>query len=200
MPFYRRISLRYALPLVSLLLAGCATNGDSRGAVAPGLSSSALTTSAPTASAEQPPPSALVSPSAGVVAESGDVAPPRRHDEGNAVFFPRGSAVLDDAAIDVLRVHAERLRDDPRLKVLLVGHSDHLGSRSFNLAIAEQRTAVVKAKLREFGVQARQIAQRSYGNEKPGASCQSESCRQKMRRVDLVYPKPKAERRVVRPK
>ncbi|MDQ5880880.1 MAG: peptidoglycan-associated lipoprotein, partial [Pseudomonadota bacterium] len=87
-----------------------------------------------------------------------------------------------------LRTHAERLRDDPRLVVTLVGHTDHLGSRSFNLAIAEQRTTAVKTKLRELGVPAKQVRQRNYGNEKAAAGCRSEECRARMRRVDFVYP------------
>ena len=74
--------------------------------------------------------------------------PKRRHlcDIGNAMFFQRGSALLDDPALTVLRLHAERLRENSRLVVMLVGHTDHLGSRSFNLAIAERRTAAVKGK------------------------------------------------------
>jgi outer membrane protein OmpA-like peptidoglycan-associated protein len=109
----------------------------------------------------------------------------------NTVFFKRGSAMLDDAALTVLRPHAERLRDNPRLVVTLVGHTDHLGSRSFNLAIAEQRTTAVKTKLRELGVPAKQVRQRNYGNEKAAAGCRSEECRARMRRVDLVYPAPR---------
>lgn len=200
MPFSRCPSLRYALLLVSWLVAGCTTIEGIGSSEAPDVSSAPLATSAPTALDERPPSPASSAPPAGNVAISEDVGPPLRDDENNAVFFQRGSALLDDAAIGVLRAHAERLRDDPHLKVLLVGHSDHLGSRSFNLAIAEQRTAVVKAKLREFGVPTRQIAQRSYGNEKPGVSCQKEACRRKLRRVDLVYPKPRSERQAGRRK
>ena len=109
--------------------------------------------------------------------------------EGDAVFFATGSASLRPGADDeVLRTHAERLRDDPTLMVTLIGHTDHHGSRSMNLALAERRTAAVAARLRELGVPPRQLRQRSYGHEKARGGCRSESCRSRLRRVDLVYP------------
>lgn len=104
----------------------------------------------------------------------------------DAVYFATGSAtILDDR---VLAAHAERLQADPRLFVVLVGHTDHHGSRSMNLALAERRTATVAARLRELGVQPRQIRQRAYGHEKARGDCRTESCRSRLRRVDLVYP------------
>lgn len=118
--------------------------------------------------------------------------------EGRSVFFARGSAEIEPEAIKVLELHAARLRANPRLVVTLIGHSDHLGSRSYNLAIAEQRVAAVAKVLRSMDVQRNQIRRFSLGNEKPGVSCQNETCRRKWRRVDLSYPKPKTVRRVGR--
>lgn len=114
------------------------------------------------------------------------------------MFFARGSSDLGSAALSVLERHASRLRADSRLVVTLVGHSDHLGSRSYNLAITEQRVAAVARALRHMDVQRSQIRKYGLGSEKPGLSCQSEKCRRKLRRVDLVYPKPKIEHRVGR--
>lgn len=109
--------------------------------------------------------------------------------EGSAVYFQRGATQPEAAGDPVLQVHAQRLKDDPRLVVTLVGHTDHNGSRSYNLAIAEKRTAAVMERLRELGVPAKQIRRRHYGNE-AAPNCRSESCRARMRRVDLVYPRP----------
>jgi outer membrane protein OmpA-like peptidoglycan-associated protein len=109
--------------------------------------------------------------------------------ERNVVFFQRGATQPEAAGDQVLQAHAQRLKDDPRLVVTLVGHTDHNGSRSYNLAIAEKRTAAVMERLRELGVPAKQIRRRHYGNE-AAPNCRSESCRARMRRVDLVYPRP----------
>lgn len=105
-----------------------------------------------------------------------------------AIFFGRASVDLQEAEAQKLVRVAERLRHQPELVVTLVGHTDHLGSRALNLAIAEQRTAAVMRRLRELGVPAKQIRRRSHGNE-AADTCRSESCRARMRRVDLVYLK-----------
>lgn len=142
------------------------------------------------------PPAELLSappPSPG----DGEKAPPAIAD-GQSIFFAQGSAKIDQDAIQVLEIHAAKLRSNPKLVVTLIGHSDHLGSRSYNIAIAEQRVAAVAKALRGMDVQRGQIRKLSLGNEKPGGSCQSEDCRRKWRRVDLSYPKPRVERRVGR--
>jgi len=156
------------------------------------LAACASSTPPPVAEPMPAVPSAAAAPAA--VASSNPAAPGGAElvpvvREGNAVYFERGATSLDAAGERVLQNHAERLRDDPRRVVILVGHTDHLGSRSYNLAIAEQRTAVVMSRLRELGVPARQIRRRHYGNA-AAPHCRSESCRARMRRVDLIYPRP----------
>lgn len=188
--------LRVRYEIIALgLLAACATEGNIVPATeGVGQHAGYPSTSAPTPGLSPPKPTSAA-PGAPQFTDTIDQGASLRS-SGNAVYFQRGSIVLDDVAIAVLRRHAERLRENLHLVVTLVGHTDHLGSRSFNLAIAEQRTAAVKAKLREFGVAAKKIRERSYGYEQPGAACAGEPCRRKMRRVDLLYPKPRAERRL----
>lgn len=169
--FFRNEAL---LPLLALLLSACAATPPER------VDEPAL----PVATTQETAASAPT-----LQASASTSAPPAVVD-ANAIFFRRGEARISDAEADKLDAHAERLRTNPRLVVTLVGLTDHLGSRAYNLAIAEQRTAAVMKHLRELGVPAKQIRRRSYGNETAG-SCRSESCRVKMRRVDLVYPKPR---------
>lgn len=107
---------------------------------------------------------------------------------GHSVFFLRGESFIDAAAEEVLRTHAERLKAEPGLVVTLIGRTDPLGSRSFNLAVAEQRTAEVAKVLRSMGVAKAQIRRYSLGGEKQKRDCRTEECRKFLRRVDLVYP------------
>ncbi len=107
--------------------------------------------------------------------------------EGRSVFFAPGSADLDAAARAALEPHAARLRDDSRLVVTLVGYTDPLGSRSYNLALIEQRVSAVARALRSMDVKPQQIRRHSLGRENAGPACQSESCRRKLLRVDLEY-------------
>jgi outer membrane protein OmpA-like peptidoglycan-associated protein len=50
-----------------------------------------------------------------------------------------------------LRQHAEYLKQNPKTVVTLVGYVDDAGSRSYNLAITEQRILAVKQLLRTYG-------------------------------------------------
>ena len=52
------------------------------------------------------------------------------------IFFARRSTAVDPAELYKLRQQAQRLLADPKLVVTLVGHTDDLGSASYNLAIA----------------------------------------------------------------
>lgn len=108
---------------------------------------------------------------------------------GNSVFFARGAAEVDAAGRAMLQSHAERLRADGKLQVTLTGYTDDLGSRAYNLAIADKRVAAVFAILREMGVPSRQMRRSGMGAETMGRDCQSAECRRLMRRVELVYRK-----------
>ena len=108
---------------------------------------------------------------------------------GSSVFFARGAAEVDAAARSMLQTHAERLRADNKLQVTLTGYTDDLGSRAYNLAIADKRVAAVYAVLREMGVPGRQMRRSGLGAETAGRDCQSPECRRLMRRVELVYRK-----------
>jgi outer membrane protein OmpA-like peptidoglycan-associated protein len=70
----------------------------------------------------------------------------------------------------------------------LVGHTDDLGSASYNLAIAEQRVSSVYQLLRKHGVPRKQLLRYAVGREKVARACGSRECRAKMRRVEFVYP------------
>ena len=102
------------------------------------------------------------------------------------VFFPSAGVVLDSEGRSRLIELANRLKASPDLVVTLVGHSDDLGSPSYNLAIAEQRVNTVYAVLRSQRVPPTQIRRYGVGNEQMDLACKSEECRKKMRRVELV--------------
>lgn len=107
--------------------------------------------------------------------------------ETEPVLFDRGSSVVDDRAMAVLRRHAERLTADPALVVTLVGRTDDLGSRSYNVAVAERRVAAVVAALRGLGVPRGQIRRASAGGEVQRVPCASDECRVSRRRVDFFF-------------
>lgn len=105
----------------------------------------------------------------------------------NSVFFPSSGTTVDEASRQSLLKHAARLKANPNLQVTLVGHTDHLGSPSYNLAIAEQRINAVFAILRSQWIPVTQIRRQVVGSEQVPANCKSAECRRKMRRVELVF-------------
>lgn len=165
--------------LFGTLLAACATPP-------PPATSAAGTATAPTTGASRaatpaaPPAPAAATPIA--------APPPAAEVVGeNAVFFASGSTRVDAAGEARLRNHAARLKENAKLDVTLVGHTDNLGSSAYNLAIAEQRAAAVARMLQAMGVARRQIRHYGVGDEKGGPTCRTAACRQQKRRVDLSY-------------
>ena len=69
----------------------------------------------------------------------------------------------------------------------LVGHADDQGSRSYQLARAEQRLEAVFQALRRMGVAVRQLKRYPVGREKGNPGCNAPECRVSMRRVELIY-------------
>ena len=105
----------------------------------------------------------------------------------NSVFFPAGGTELDAASLKRLAALAERLKAMEEGIVTLHGYTDHLGSPSYNLAIAEQRVNAVATALRRNGIAVTQIRRSAVGSERVPAACRSVQCRRLMRRVELVF-------------
>jgi OOP family OmpA-OmpF porin len=107
--------------------------------------------------------------------------------EENNVFFRIRSALISAEDQEKLKRHAERLKADRRTTVTLVGHTDELGSRSYNLALTEERLSAVSKQLRSYGVSPRQIRRNRLGSVRRHAGCTTDECRDRMRRVELVH-------------
>lgn len=136
---------------------------------------------------ESAPPPESRKPEAGVEAPTSEKDLIAAVDLANSVFFPPSGTTVDAAGRQRLIAHAARLKENPELMVTLVGHTDDLGSSSYNLAIAEQRVNAVYAILRSQGVPLTQIQRYSIGSEQTGRGCKSADCRRSMRRVQLMF-------------
>ena len=164
-----------AAALSLMTLAGCATQ---KAASEPQKAAQATPATPPPPVTPMPTPTETPRTEAQVIAAV---------DVPNSVFFARGSAEIDAAGRAALQVHAARLKDSPKLRVSLIGHTDDQGSRAYNLAISDRRVQAVYAELRRLGVQAMQMKRSSMGIEKLSKSCVSDDCRRLMRRVEIDY-------------
>ena len=167
-------TFRLAPLLCALLLFGCATPQVPQPLPAP---------------TERKPDAPVPPPIVPKEAPAPVEAPAAKIDDSINVFFSFGSTEVDLPGQQKLRAHAQRLQEDPQRVVTLIGHTDNMGSRAYNVAIAEKRIESVSALLRSYGVAKKQMRRYAVGNEQLDKSCQTAACRQKMRRVELSYPK-----------
>jgi outer membrane protein OmpA-like peptidoglycan-associated protein len=70
--------------------------------------------------------------------------------------------------------------------VSIEGHTDSIGSQSYNLDLSERRATAVRDFLMAQGVEAGRINTVGYGKAYPVASNDTEAGRQQNRRVEVV--------------
>ncbi|MFK0572985.1 OmpA family protein [Endozoicomonas sp.] len=89
--------------------------------------------------------------------------------EKNVYFFPFDSSKLGDEAYKSLDVHAAYLTSDMGYmkNIVIQGHTDERGTRTYNLALGERRGNAVKDYLVAKGVAANRVEVISFGFEKP---------------------------------
>lgn len=178
---------RFAPAVFSLALCACASIPGPAPLPAGQASPPAAVPAAPALLHETPhPPAAPVpsEPDTAVASES-----ERRTESDNSIYFAIGGTLIDPAGQQKIREHATRLQENSEQVIQLIGHSDNLGSRGYNLAISEKRIEAVRALLRSYGVSKKQILTYALGNERADRNCKTSACRLKMRRVELIYPK-----------
>ena len=112
--------------------------------------------------------------------------------EGIAVTFPNGllydfdsDAIRADAAQN-LRTLAASLDKYPNTDILIVGHTDAVGSDSYNQGLSQRRATSASNYLAAQGVSAGRLRATGRGESEPIASNDDESGRQLNRRVEVA--------------
>lgn len=103
------------------------------------------------------------------------------------VYFDYDKSVVREEALPILHAHAEFLRRNRGLGIVLGGHADERGSNEYNLALGQRRANAVRDILAADGVSSGQIEPLSFGEEQPRAQGQSEAAWQENRRVEIRY-------------
>ncbi|MEA3431203.1 MAG: OmpA family protein, partial [candidate division WOR-3 bacterium] len=79
------------------------------------------------------------------------------------------------------------LQQNPELKLYVVGHTDNVGSLTYNMKLSQARAdAVVTKLISEYSVNAERLEAHGFGFLAPVASNKTEEGRVKNRRVELV--------------
>jgi peptidoglycan-associated lipoprotein len=103
------------------------------------------------------------------------------------IYFDFDQDTVKDEYRDLVRSHAEYLRERPDLEVRLEGHTDERGSREYNIGLGDRRARAVRQMLVLYGVSEDQIRTVSYGEERPAVDESNESAWAENRRVEIVY-------------
>lgn len=105
----------------------------------------------------------------------------------SGVMFDSAEASFDSAANDIVADAVARLQANPNLRVLVEGHTDHLGDESYNQKLSEQRARAVGQALIAEGISVDRITALGYGESKPVADNSTPEGRSENRRVDIVF-------------
>jgi len=93
---------------------------------------------------------------------------------------------------DGLKKVADSMKENPRSKAILKGHTDNIGTKAYNMRLSKVRANSVKLYLvKEFGIKRARIAAFGYGFSKPVADNNTEEGRQKNRRVEIFIKEAK---------
>jgi outer membrane protein OmpA-like peptidoglycan-associated protein len=115
-----------------------------------------------------------------------------RYGEGLLVTFDSGilfdfdSDVIRGAARTNLTNLANSLRNYPDTEVLIVGHTDNVGSATYNQGLSERRANSARAFLVSQGVPTNRIRTQGMGLREPIASNETEAGRAQNRRVEVA--------------
>ncbi len=105
------------------------------------------------------------------------------------VYFPFDSYRLTDTAKKQLRRVAQSMKNNPRLRIQIEGHTDERGSEEYNLELGQKRAEAVKEFLIAQGVDPEMLSTLSLGTERPALSGSTPKAWARNRRVEFIVLK-----------
>lgn len=102
-------------------------------------------------------------------------------------LFAFDNASVANKYLAAINAQADYLMRHKGAHVLLAGHTDHRGSREYNVALGERRAKSVQELLQLRGVSKKQIRVVSYGKERPVAFGDDDASDKLNRRVEMTY-------------
>lgn len=103
------------------------------------------------------------------------------------ILFDTGSDKIEPESETEIKLIADYLKKNPKVKVYVVGHTDNTGSYENNLALSQRRAASVNASLQKVhGIAPDRLTAAGVGPVAPEAKNTTENGRKKNRRVEVV--------------
>ncbi|SNT13057.1 Outer membrane protein OmpA [Ekhidna lutea] len=101
------------------------------------------------------------------------------------VLFHRGTPDLIEDSYEELDLVVEMLNDNPKIKILLKGHTDNTGDPVRNVQLSEARVRAVKEYIISQGISPYRVTGKGYGGNQPIARNETEETRKLNRRVEF---------------
>lgn len=106
----------------------------------------------------------------------------------NVLFAQAKTEILPESYPE-LDLVVSFLKENPGVRIELMGHTDGRGVHADNVRLSQQRVNKVKAYLVSKGIEPRRISGKGFGGSKPIASNDTEESRRINRRVEFVIKK-----------
>ena len=106
-----------------------------------------------------------------------------------SVLFQQSTYNLLPESNDELDLVVSFLKVNPKVEILLTGHTDNRGQPDHNLKLSQKRVERVKGYLVSKGVNGKRITGKGYGGSKPIADNNTEETRRLNRRVEFTIVK-----------
>ncbi len=107
----------------------------------------------------------------------------------NNIFFETAKAELRPESFAELDRVVKLLHDNPNMEIAIGGHTDNVGTASFNDQLSQARAQAVATYLISKGIGTKRLKVKGYGDTKPVATNDTEEGRQLNRRVEFTIVK-----------
>ena len=102
------------------------------------------------------------------------------------IRFEFNSAALTDDSEEGIEMLKAFLEKHPEINVELAGHTDNVGSDTYNLKLSNERAEVVRQTLIEKGIASERLTAKGYGATKPLQPNDTEEHRAMNRRTEMI--------------
>jgi OmpA-OmpF porin, OOP family len=101
------------------------------------------------------------------------------------IFFDFNQYTLKDKSRTELEKVTRFLKENPTVRVEIGGHTDNVGTVSYNQQLSEKRAQAVNEYLKQNGIEAKRLIAKGYGQERPVADNKTEEGKQLNRRIEF---------------
>ncbi|MEY4626843.1 MAG: hypothetical protein RL003_815 [Bacteroidota bacterium] len=105
------------------------------------------------------------------------------------LFFDTDKYDLKPESAEELLQLVELMKMNPKMEVMITGHTDNQGAADYNVKLSENRAASVVAYLVKAGIAPARLKSKGFGDSRPAAANDTEEGRAKNRRIELVILK-----------